>query len=200
MMTGMDEQWAVVVAAVAGGVLAGVPALLSGWWSRRSQREQIQSQQVLMAGQLQSAHLLQAVEPRRRVYGDFVALVYRMRSRLYEAWTNGPGDGYGRVLLVLEDEQFIDELERVRAQVALEGPAEVVEAADRVMDLFSALHGRLLSLVESGVLGEFAAEGEELGAPPELGELKLCLDGMITAAREALSQFGASALLPGLPR
>jgi len=200
MMASMDEQWAVVVAAVAGGVLAGVPALLSGWWSRRSQREQIRSQQVLMAGQLQSAHLLQAVEPRRRVYGDFVALVYRMRSRLYEAWGDGPGDGYGRVLLVLEDEQFIDELERVRAQVALEGPEEVVEAADRVMDLFSALHGRLHSLVESGVLGEFAAEGEELGFPPELGELKVRLDGMIAAAREALSQFGASALLPGVPR
>ncbi|MER7721978.1 hypothetical protein ABTX99_34500 [Streptomyces flaveolus] len=129
-----------------------------------------------------------------------MALVYRMRSRLYEAWSTGPGDGHGRVLLVLEDEQFIEELERVRAQVALEGPAAVAEAADRVMDLVSALHGRLHSLVESGVLGEFAAEGEELGAPPELEELKTCLEDMIAAARDALSQFGASALLPGASR
>ncbi|MFD9052856.1 hypothetical protein [Streptomyces zaomyceticus] len=129
-----------------------------------------------------------------------MTLVYRMQSRLYEAWRNGAGDGHGRVLLVLEDEQFLDELERVRAQVALERPAEVVEGADKVMDVFSALHGRLYSLVESGVLGEFAAQGEELSAPPELGELKVCLDGMITEAREALSQFGASALLPAAPR
>ncbi|MER8087851.1 hypothetical protein ABTZ57_22690 [Streptomyces sp. NPDC094048] len=179
----MDEQWAVVAAAVAGGVLAGVPALLSGWWSRRSQREQIQSQQVLMAGQLQSTHLLQAVEPRRRVYRDFVALVYRMRSRLYEAWGSGPGDGYGRMLLVLEDEQFVDELEQVRAQVALEGPEKVVEAADRVMDLFSAMHARLHSVVESDILAEFAADGETVSAPPELMELKQCLNRMITAAR-----------------
>ncbi|WNF01374.1 hypothetical protein PS467_41665 [Streptomyces luomodiensis] len=63
-----------VVGAVAGGVLAGVPALLSAWWSRQSQREQTQAQHVLMAGQPQSAHLLQVMEPQRRVYGDFIGV------------------------------------------------------------------------------------------------------------------------------
>ncbi|MEU0742906.1 hypothetical protein [Streptomyces sp. NPDC006134] len=94
--------------AVAGGVLAGVPALLSASWSRRSQREQTQAQHVLMAGQLQSAHLFQAMEPRRRVYGDFVATVHRMRAKLIAAWSDGPGDGYGRLFLALEDEEFIE--------------------------------------------------------------------------------------------
>ncbi|GGZ44309.1 hypothetical protein [Streptomyces poonensis] len=191
----MSEQWAGVVGAVAGGVLAGVPALLGAWWSRRSQREQIRGQQVLMAGQLQSAQLLQVMEPRRRVYGDFIATVHHVRTKLFEAWRSGPGDGHGRLLLVLEDEELSERLERVRAQVALEGPEAVVEAAESVMDLLSATHARIASLVESGILDEFAAAGEEIPLPPEVVELKQRLDRMITAAREALAQYGAAALL-----
>ncbi|MEU3529137.1 hypothetical protein AB0E62_35670 [Streptomyces sp. NPDC038707] len=153
-----------------------------------------------MAGQLQSAHLLQAMEPRRRVYGDFVATVHRTRAKLFEAWTDGPGDGYSRLLLALEDEELIDQLERVRTQVALEGPEKVVEAADNVMDVISAMHTRIHSVVESDILAEFAAHGETISIPPELTELKQCLDRMITAAREALAQYGAAALLPALQR
>ncbi len=59
-----------------------------------------------MAGQLQAAHLLQAVEL-RRVWGDFVARVSRRRSQTVRGIDDGPGGGYGRMLLVLEDEQFI---------------------------------------------------------------------------------------------
>ncbi|MGQ4374792.1 hypothetical protein ACN6K9_001663 [Streptomyces sp. SAS_267] len=192
----MDEQWAVVVGAVAGGVLAGVPALLSAWWSRQSQREQTQAQHVLMAGQLQSAHLLQVMEPRRRVYGDFIAAVHELRTKLYEAWSNGHPDGYGRLLLVLEDEEFSRRLERVRAQVALEGPDAVVTAAEGVMELLAAMHARVVSVEESDIVAEFAMAGEDVPPPPELAELKPGLDLMIAAARKALAEHGATALLP----
>ncbi|MEU0742905.1 hypothetical protein [Streptomyces sp. NPDC006134] len=89
-------------------------------------------------------------------------------------------------------------MERVRAQVALEGPEKVVEAADHVMDVISAMHARVHSVVESDIMAEFAAHGETVSIPPELTELKQCLDRMITAAREALAQHGAAALLPAL--
>ncbi len=194
-MIGMDEQWAAVVGVATGGVLAGVPALLSAWWSRQSQREQTQSQQVLLAGQLQSAHLLQVMEPRRRVYGDFIATMHQLRTKLYEAWSSGPGDGYGRLLQVLEDEELSERLEQVRAQVALEGPEQVVAAAESVMEVLTALHSYVFSIEESGILGEFAAAGEEVSLPSELAELKRRLDLMIAAAREALAQHGAAALL-----
>ncbi|MFD8462369.1 hypothetical protein ACFV27_25580 [Streptomyces antimycoticus] len=197
-MTGRDEQWAGVVGAVAGGVLAGVPALLSAWWSRQSQREQTQAQHVLMAGQLLSAHLLQVMEPRRRVYGDFIATVHHLHTKLYEAWDRGHGDGHGPLLLVLEDEELSQRLDHVRAQVALEGPEAVVTAAESVMDLLAALYARVFSVQESGIMDEFA--GEEVPAPPELAELKQRLDSMITAAREALAQHGAAALLPSTGR
>jgi len=184
------------VGAVAGGVLAGVPALLSARWSRQSQHEQTQAQHVLLAGQLQSAHLLQVMEPRRRVYGDFIATVHQLRTKLYEAWGSGRGDGYGPLLLALEDEELTERLEHVRAQVALEGPEPVVAAAESVMELLTALHARVFSIEESGILGEFAAAGEEIPPPPELAELKQHLDRMITAARQALAEHGATALLP----
>ncbi|SHH32925.1 hypothetical protein [Streptomyces sp. 3214.6] len=200
MMIGMNEQWAGVVGAVAGGVLAGVPALLSARWSRQSQREQTQAQHVLLAGQLQSAHLLQMMEPRRRVYGDFIAAVHQLRSKLYEAWGRGHGDGYGPMLVVLEDEELSRRLEHVRAQIALEGPEPVVAAAESVMELISALYAHVFSVEESGIMGEFAAAGEEVAAPEELAELKQRLDSMITAARQALAEYGTTALLPSIGR
>lgn len=196
MMTGMNEQWAAVVGVATGGVLAGVPALLSAWWSRQGQREQTQSQQVLLAGQLQSAHLLQVMEPRRRVYGDFIAAVHQLRTKLYEAWSGGPGDGFGRLRQLLEDEELGDRLEQVHAQVALEGPEPVVAAAESIMELLTALYSHVVSLEESGVLDEFAAAGEEISAPSQLAELKERLDLMIAAAREALAQHGAAVLAP----
>ncbi|WP_434597937.1 hypothetical protein [Streptomyces sp. A5-4] len=192
----MDEQWAAVVGVATGGVLAGVPALITAWWSRQSQREQTQSQQVLLAGQLQSAHLLQVMEPRRQVYGDFIAFVRRLRTKLYEA-VDGPGDGYGRLLHVLDDEELSERLEQAHAQVALEGPETVVAAAESIMELLGALYSRVFSIEESGILGEAAAAGED-GAPLpwELAELKQLLDHMTATAREALAQHGAVALLP----
>ncbi|MCX4429643.1 hypothetical protein [Streptomyces mirabilis] len=200
MMIGRNEQWTGVVGAVAGGVLAGVPALLSARWSRQSQREQTQAQHVLLAGQLQSAHLLQVMEPRRRVYGDFVAAVHELRTRLYEAWSSGPGNGYGALLLVLEDEELSRRLEHVRAQDALEGPDPVAAAAESVMDLLAAMHARVLSVEESDILAEFAMTGEEVPPPPELAELKQRLNDMITTARVALAEYGATALLPATIR
>ncbi|HEY8986362.1 MAG TPA: hypothetical protein VIU15_43170 [Streptomyces sp.] len=198
----MNEQWVGVVGAVAGGVLAGVPALLSARWSRQRQREQTQSQHVLLAGQLQSAHLPQVMEPRRRVYGDFITMVHLLRTKLFEAWNSGSGDSYGPMLLVLEDEELTQRLERVRAQVALEGPDPVVTAAESVMELLTTLHAHVVSIEESGIIGEFATTEEEasLSAPSELVELKRRLDRMIAAARHALAEHGATALLPSTGR
>ncbi|WP_163010534.1 hypothetical protein [Streptomyces dangxiongensis] len=192
----MNEQWAGVVGAVAGGVLAGVPALLSASWSRQAQREQTQSQHILLAGQLQSAHLLQVMEPRRRVYGDFIAAVHELRTKSYEAWSGGHPDGYGRLLLVLEDEEFSRRLEHVRAQVSLEGPEAVVAAAEGVMELLATMHARVISIEESDMAAEFGMAGEEVPPPPELAELKPRLDCMITEARQALADHGATVLLP----
>jgi hypothetical protein len=196
----MNEQWAGVVGAVAGGVLAGVPALVSARWSRQSQQEQARSQHVLLAGQLQSAHLLQVMEPRRRVYGDFIATVHQLRTKLFEAWDSGHGYSYGPLLLALEDPEFTERLEHVRAQVALEGPDPVVAAAESVMELLTALHSYVVSVEESGIMGEFAAAGEEVSIPSELVELKPRLDLMITAARKALAEYGTAALLPTASR
>ncbi|OIJ63257.1 hypothetical protein WN71_035130 [Streptomyces mangrovisoli] len=172
------------------------PALLSAWWSRQGQHEQTQAQHLLLAGQLQSAHLLQVMEPRRRVYGDFIAAVHELRSKLYEAWSSGHPDGYGPLLVVLDDEEFGRRLEHVRAQVSLEGPDPVVAAAESVIDLLAAFRLQVLSIEESGIMGEMAAAGEEVSPPSELAELKQRLNDMITAARNALAEHGATALLP----
>jgi hypothetical protein len=196
MMAGMNEQWAGVVGAVAGGVLTGVPAVLNARWNRQSQREQTQSQQIPVAGQLQSAHLLQVMEPRRRVYGDFIAAVHHLRTQLYEAWDRSQGSGYGPLISVLEDGELSRHLELVRAQVSLEGPDPVVAAAEHVMELLTALHAHAVSVEESGILGEFTQDEAELALPSQLAELKPSLDRMIAEARQALAQYGAAALLP----
>ncbi len=66
------------------------------------------------------------------------------------------------------------------------------------MDLLAALYARVFSVQESSIMSEFA--DVEVPAPPELAELKQRLDGMIAAAREALAQHGAVALLPSTGR
>lgn len=189
----MDAGWAAVIGAVSGGVLAGVPALVSSWWSRQSQREQIQAQQALAAGQLQSAHLLQVMEPRRRVYGDFIVAVHHLRTELYEAWDRCQGQSFGPLVVVLEEDQFFQRLESAWAQVALEGPDAVVAAAESVMGLLGELHAHAVSVHESGIMSEFI--DEQVGAPPQLAELQHRLDRMIAAARKALAEHGAAGLL-----
>jgi hypothetical protein len=126
--------------------------------------------------------------------------VHQRRTKLYEAWGTGHGDGYGPLLLALEDDELTERLEHVRAQVALEGPDPVVVAAESVMELLTAMHVHVSSVEESGIMGEFAAAGEAVSAPPELAELKQRLDLMITAAREALAEHGTTALLPSTGR
>lgn len=140
------------------------------------------------------------MEPRRRVHGDFIATLHQLRAKLHEAWSRGHGDGFGPLLAVLEDEEFSRRLEHVRAQVALEGPDAVVAAAESVMERVTTLYRTAASIQESGIMGEFAAAGEEVSAPPELAELKERLDDMITAARQALAEHGTASLLPSAGR
>jgi hypothetical protein len=68
------------------------------------------------------------------------------------------------------------------------------------MELLTALHSYVVSVEESGIMGEFAAAGEEVSIPSELVELKPRLDLMITAARKALAEYGTAALLPTASR
>ncbi|WP_435240704.1 hypothetical protein [Streptomyces cucumeris] len=160
--------------AVLAGGIAGAVSLGGTWITYRQAKRQTKSEAQL-----------QLREPRKRTYRDFLLACREALNALADLWEEETqeADG-GRIEHTIDQHKPV--LQRVLAEVSLEGPEVVSEAANKTVKAFNDLHHRAFVWNASG--GDTHDDGRPVGFGNDYTrDIRMALDHYLKEARKALA-------------
>lgn len=174
----MDAGVAAVLGAAVGAVGTGLASLAAGWLGARNVQKQIIAQHVQADHQRRFEHARERREPRSQAYAELIAQT-QVVGTLVSAMNRSQSYTTDDVHAALEE---IIKVLRARARVMVEGPVDVADSTEDLIETITDCRDRLMALASIP------------GAPPEVQEIpreeliEVCEDGLGTLA-EALEQF-----------
>ncbi|MET7639354.1 hypothetical protein [Streptomyces sp. NPDC005438] len=165
----MDSGLAAVLGAGITGAVASLGAFLAYWQTK---------------AQVRSNAKLALREPRRKIYSDFLTACREANEAVWdlvsEETHEAPAGAIHRVL----DTRF-SRLQHLLAEVDLEGPDAVSEAAHAVVDAFGDLHANAFIMFETGEPSD--DDGRPIGFGGDItGDVREGLTKFVWAGRKAL--------------
>jgi hypothetical protein len=132
----MDAGMAAVLGAAVGALGTGGAAFTTGWWGAKQTRLQISTQDSQSRRQLRFSHLSERREPRSAAYVEYISQAQNLQRKFSElapriviTQTSETAD----MAAGLEEENR--KLQELAARVCVEGPASIVEPAQRLKDV-----------------------------------------------------------------
>jgi len=135
-MAPMDAGVAAVLGATVGALGTGGAAFVTGWWGARQAKLQISTQESQSRRQLRFTHLSERREPRSAAYAEYISQaqhVQRKFSELAPRVLVEQTDETHNMATTLESEN--KKLQELATRVCIEGPASIVEPAQRLKDV-----------------------------------------------------------------
>ncbi|AJE87216.1 hypothetical protein SLNWT_6840 [Streptomyces albus] len=133
--------------------------------------------------QIRSNAKLALREPRRKIYSDFLTACREASDAVWDLVEEETHEAPPELVQQVLEQQF-PKLQHLLADVDLEGPEVVSDAAHVVMDAFSSLHTSALVAIEVGEPGD---DGRPIGLGGEItSDVQKGLTKFVSAGRKAL--------------
>ncbi|MET8831710.1 hypothetical protein ABZX40_38410 [Streptomyces sp. NPDC004610] len=188
----MDAGIAAVLGAAVGAVGTGMAALAGGWLAVRNVQQQIVAQHIQADHQRRFEHARERREPRSQAYADFIAQTQSVGT-LVSTMSQARSYTRDEVQTMLEESSKVL---RVRARVMIEGPIEVSDSTEAIVEAIMECRDQLRALASlpraSPKLRAMPREELIEQCDDGLGTLSEALEIFVEAARRALDADGVS--------